>query len=116
MGSKKVLPEYSLITAGVMTGTTTIASVPTNIQNLDNIGLQVAWTSTAIGTLTVQCSVDGVTYSALTFSPALTQPAGASGGYLINLNQLPFPWLKVSYTNVSSTGVLNVKIFAKDIN
>ncbi len=116
MGSKKTLPEYVLINAGAMTGTATLNSTPTNIQNLDNVGLQVSWTGTAVGTFAVQCSIDGVTYDSLTFNPALTQPAGTPGGYLIDLNQLPFPWLQVTYTNTSGSGTLTVSIFGKDVN
>ncbi len=115
MGNKKI-NAYHLITNGVMTGTTTLLSPIQNIQNFDNIGLQVEWTSTAIGTISVQCSVDGTVFDALTFDPLLTQPAGASGHYLIDLNQVPFPYLQVKYVNASSTGVLNVYMFSKDVN
>lgn len=116
MGFKKVLPRFHLINAGVMTGTATVTSNSVNIENLDNIGLQVSWTGTAHGTISVICSIDNVNYIALTFDPVLTQPAGASGSYLIDLNQVPFSFLKVSYTNASSTGVLDVWIVGKDVN
>lgn len=115
MGFKKT-NEYHLITNGVMTGTTTILSAAFNIENVDNIGIQVDWTSTAVGTISVLASIDGVTYHALTFDPVLAQPAGTAGGYVIDLNQVPFPWLKVKYVNTSSTGILNVYIFSKDVN
>jgi hypothetical protein len=116
MGLKRTLPVYPLITAGVMTGTAVLTSVPTNIQNLDNIALQVSWTGTPTGVLQVLCSLDGVTYSPLVFSPALTQPAGSSGAFNVSINQCPFPLLEVQYTNTSGTGVLSVQIFAKDVN
>lgn len=116
MGSKKVLPVYPLIINGAMTGTATITSTPTNIQNLDNVGIQVSWTGTPTGTISVLCSVDGVQYDSLTFTPTLAQPAGSAGSYLINLNQLPFPMVEVQYTNTSGTGVFNASIFGKDLN
>lgn len=116
MGVKKLLPYYSIVTNGVMTGTSVVTSSVTNIQNLDDIGIQVAWTSTAVGVIEVQCSVDNVTFYALTFDPVLTQPAGSAGGYLIDLQQVPFLWLRVQYTNSAGSGVLNVGICGKDIN
>ncbi len=116
MGVKKFLAPYVLFSGGVMTGTSTLTSDPTNIANLDNVGLQIAWTGTAVGTLSVKCSIDNVTYSDLTFSPLLAQPVGVAGGYLISLNQLPFPWIKLVYVNASGVGVLNAQVCAKDIN
>lgn len=116
MGHKKVLEAYPIIVDGVMTGTNVLESEPTNIKNTDNFGIRISWTGTAIGVVSVMCSVDGVSYDALTFSPSLTQPAGASGSYLINLNQLPFLWVKVRYVNTSSTGTFNAVICGKDIN
>jgi hypothetical protein len=122
MGNKRTIPSrigdggYHLITDGVMTGTAVITSAAFNIQNLDNVGLQIDWTGSAVGVIQVLASVDGVTYHAFTFSPALAQPAGTAGGYMISLNQVPFPYVKVQYTNASSTGVLNVWLSAKDLN
>ena len=118
MGVKKVLPSFNLFTAttGIMTGTSTIVSAATNIQNLDNVGIQVSWTGTPVGVVSVLCSVDGVSYYALTFSPALAAPAGSATGMLVSLNQVPFNFVKVSYTNTSSTGVLSAFITGKDIN
>lgn len=129
MGQKRVLPSYQLIpnagipnrpgslaVSGVMTGTNVITGNPTNIQDYDNVGLQVSWTGTPTGVIAILCSVDGVSYFALTFNPILAQPAGSAGGYLINLTQLPYPWIIVQYTNASGTGALKAFICAKDIN
>jgi len=116
MGAKKVLPLYKLINSGVMTGVNTLSSNPTKVENIDNIGLQVDWTGTPTGVFSVLCSIDGVNYHALTFNPVLAQPAGAAGGYIISVNQQPFEWLQVQYTNTSGVGVLNVWILGKDLN
>lgn len=116
MGAKKVLPRYHLINAGSMTGTATINSSPVTITNLDNMGLRISWTGTAVGTLSVQVSVDETNYDSLTFSPGITQPAGTAGSYVISLNQLPFGLMRVSYTNASGSGTLNVWIEGKDLN
>lgn len=116
MGQKKLLPSYPIITNGVMTGTNTISSVPTNVQNEDAIGIQLNWTGTPTGTITVQVSTDNVTYNSLTFNPVLDQPTGSAGGYYINLDSAGFFWVKLVYTNSSGVGVFNAQICAKDWN
>lgn len=121
MGSKRVLPEFQIVggTTGVdgtMIRTVTVTSVPTNIKNLDNIGFQIAWTGDAAGTLEIQCSIDGVTYYPLSFDPPILQPSGTEGGYLINLTELPYPWIQLKYRNASGTGNLSAWICGKDIN
>lgn len=119
MGFKKSLKAFELFNAshpGTMTGTSTIHSAKTQIQQLDNVGLQISWTGTAVGTISVECSNDDVTYYSLTFSPALTQPAGTAGGYLVDLNQNPFIWVRVSYVNSSGSGTLSAILSAKDVN
>lgn len=116
MGQKKLLPSYPIIANGVMTGTNTIASTPTSVMNQDAIGIQVSWTGTPVGTITVQVSTDNVTYNTLTFDPVLEQPAGSASGYYINLDSAAFFWVKISYTNASGVGVFNAAICAKDWN
>lgn len=117
MGAKKVLPVFQLFNAAAMTGTSTLTSAVTNIQNLDNIGLQIQWTGTPTGTITLNCSLDGNSFYALTLNPAIAQPAGQSGGgYLVSLNQLPFPLFSMQYVNSSGTGALSAWIFGKDLN
>lgn len=116
MGSKKTLPFYQLITNGVMAGTSTLNSIPTNVMNLDNLCLQVRWSGTPTGTFSVLGSNDNINFDALTFNPTLAQPSGSAGSYLIDLNQVPFAWLMVQYVNSAGSGVLNVSIFGKDLN
>lgn len=130
MGNKKTIPSgigdsgKQIITNGTMTGTATVlgpsAAVSVygfGIQNLDNVGIRLAWTGTPIGTFSVECSVNAVDWDALTFNPALTQPAGGSGSsYLINLNQVPYPYVRLKYVNTSGTGTLNAWISGKDLN
>ena len=114
MGAKKVLPVYQLVTNGNMTGTVTSPIV--NVQNLDNIGIQVSWSGSPIGNIFVNCSVDNVNFDALTFDPSLGVPSGSPGGYLISLDQLPFPYVQIQYVPTSGSGSFNVFIFGKDLN
>lgn len=129
MGSKNALPGRApgpnsaqwpagleLMSAVSVSGTNTYTSNTFNASNLDNIGLQVTFTGTMNGTLSVLCSIDNVNFDALTFSPSLSQPSGSNLNYLINLNQLPFPYLQVQYVNSSGSGTLTVYLSAKDLN
>lgn len=111
--SKNVLTKYPLIANGNMTGNLTSAAVWEMWQ--DNLGIQVTWTGTPVGVLAVNGSVDGVTFYPLTFNPALTQPAGSAGGYLINVNQFPFQFMTFTYTATSGTGTLNALLSSKEI-
>ena len=79
--------------AGAMASTNTIYSQIVDISRMDNSGLEVNWTGTPTGTLSVMVSNSGINFYALTFSPVLAQPAGSAGGYTIDLNQLPYKYL-----------------------
>jgi hypothetical protein len=99
-----------------MASTNTIYSNILDISRMDNIGAEVNWSGTPTGTLSVMVSNSGVSFSALTFSPALTQPTGSAGGYVINLNQLPFKYLMFQYINASGSGILTIYLQSKDLN
>jgi hypothetical protein len=116
MGAKKTLPTYFPFIDAALAGTSTVKSIPTFIANLDNIGCQVIFTGTMVGNLTVNVSNDNINFDAITFSPLLPQPLGVDIRYAIDLNQVPWPYLQFSYTNISGAGTLSVSIFGKDLN
>jgi hypothetical protein len=101
---------------GTMSSTNTIYSNILDVTIKDNQGLEVTWTGTPTGVIQVMGSDSGQSFYPLTFNPALAQPAGSGSGYLINLNQFPFKYLMVQYTNTSGSGVLSVWITSKDLN
>ena len=101
---------------GAMASTNTIYSQILDVSKIDNSGLEITWTGTPTGTLSILVSNSGVNFYALTFNPALTQPGGSGGGYAVNLNQLPFKYMLLQYTNGSGTGVLSVYGQNKDLN
>lgn len=94
--------------AGTMSSTNTIYSQIVDVATTDNLGLELTWTGTPTGTFQVTGSNSGANFYALTFDPALTQPAGSAGGYLIDLTQFPFRYILLEYTNSSGTGTLTV--------
>lgn len=111
-----------------MTGTSTITSSVSNIQNLDNIGIQLNFTGTPNGTFFVQVSADyaqqvmgGVAvvtnagnWITVTL-PTTPVASGSANQIYIDLNQLSAPWIRVQYTNTSGTGTLNAFITAKSL-
>lgn len=116
MGSKKTLPTFTPFVSTPITGTATVTSPSTFVGNLDNLGVQVVFTGTASGAFSVNVSNDNINFDSLTFNPLLSQPVGVPLKYAISLNQLPWPYLAFSYTNVSGSGTLNVTLFGKDLN
>lgn len=83
---------------------------------MDNMGIELTWTGTPVGTFQVMVSCSGINFYALTFNPVLTQPSGAPGGYAIDLNQIPFKYVMLQYTNTSGAGSMTAYGQQKDIN
>ncbi len=104
------------VTGGAMAATNTIYTQIVDITLKDNLGLEITWTGTAVGTISVLCSSSGTAFYPLSFSPSITQPAGSAGGYLIDLNQVPWKYILIKYINTSGSGTLNVTLTTKDLN
>lgn len=104
------------IISGTMSGTNTIYSQIVDLSKMDNVGLEITWTGTPTGTFQVMGSNSGINFYSLTFNPALGQPAGSAGGYLIDLSGYPFKYILLEYTNSSGTGNLTVYGQNKDLN
>ncbi len=102
--------------SGTMSGTSTIYSNIVEFSKMDNIGLEIDWTGTPTGTITIYTSISGINWHSMTFSPVLAQPAGAAGGYNVSLNQVPFKYFYIKYTNASGSGSLTVSAQFKDLN
>ena len=94
--------------AGTMSSTNTIYTNILGIRQTDNQGLEINWTGTPTGTISVMVSNSGIqgNFHALTFSPVLAQPAGSAGGYVIALRDLPFQFIYIKYINASGSGTI----------
>lgn len=123
MPQKNVLKPYHAIVAGNMSGN--ITSPVTCIQYLDNCLIQLNFTGTPTGTFSVQVSADyarddqgNVTNAGnwvpLTLSPS-PSAAGAANQIIIDMNEMPAPYLRVVYTFTSGTGTLDMYITAKSV-
>lgn len=103
-----------------------ITSAVTNIQHMDNIGIQLNFTGSApVGTFTVEVSIDyeqddqgnvitAGNWISVTLDP-IPAAAGAADNIYIDLNQLSAPWIRVKYDRDSGTGTLNGYITGKMI-
>lgn len=103
------------VTNGVMTGTSTIYSNIIDVTLKDNLGLELAWTGTAVGTVTVYGSASGINFFSLVI-PGFAQPAGSAGVFGVDLSQFPWKYIFIKYTNASGSGLLNVYMVTKDLN
>ncbi len=105
--------------AATMTGTTVLTS---DVISLDDgrtlIGVQLVWTSTAVGAWSFEGSCnykrrgtdDATTegdWTVFTLAASPSNPAGVAGSVLVDLSEVPWSHIRIKYTNASSTGVLN---------
>jgi len=98
-------PKSGLIT-GVASSTNTIYTNILGLRQSDNQGIEITWTGTMTGTLSVMVSNSGINFYALTYNPALAQPAGTPGGYVIANIGIPFQYCFLQYTNSSGSGTI----------
>lgn len=117
---KGYLPPFLLATSELNSSFTTAV---TTISMMDNICAQVIWSgaSSPVGTMDVQGSLN---YSVGTGGTVLnagtwtglglnTAVSGSSGTILFDLNQLSFPYIRLSYTASSGDGYAAIWIAGK---
>lgn len=134
MSAKNTLLKFQNISAGDMS-TASLTSAVTNIQFLDNIGLQLNFTGSPTGTFEVQVSSDYaqdgqgnvqvagnwipliMTYwDGATFVTTGDIPTSVGSPIYLDLALLSAPWIRVVYTRVSGSGTLNSFITAKSVS
>jgi hypothetical protein len=101
----------NIITTPLVSGdmSANIIGPVTVVDKIDQVCYQVSWVSMdAVGTISVQGSIDNENFEDLTFNPILMQPSSNNGSYLINLALIPFPYIRLKYTMISGSGNLNV--------
>lgn len=122
-GRKNNLYQFQVL-ASVTMSSSVISSV-TNIQYLDNVGVQFNFTGNSIGSFSVQVSADYSqdnnsnvlnpgTWISLTLSPS-PSANGSAGSIYVDLNQLSAPWIRSQYVGNSGSGVLSTYITGKMI-
>jgi hypothetical protein len=131
--TKNILKPFQTVTAGNMSAS--ITSQVTTIQFLDNLGLQLDWTGSPIGSFQVQVSADynqdimGNVLNAGSWSPiiltyippsgslttATSIPTSVGSPIYVDLNQTSAPYIRVVYIASSGSGSLNAYVTAKEI-
>ncbi len=125
-GRKNVLPPTLVSSAHSLAAS--YSTTPTVITFLDNCAYQINITTTnSIGTFAVEGSLDYVqgtanvtavtgNWVALTLGGATAAPVAnaANDKILINLNQVPFNALRITYTSgTAGTGTANIYFMSK---
>lgn len=92
---------------------------PTNVNYLDNSGIQVLWSGTLLGQLKIYASNDQVqgtnlptNWSELDFGSSIVID-NTNSDIIINMNQLPFSWIALEYISTSGTGSITAKLTTK---
>lgn len=117
----------ALLTASAMTGTTTVNSAAIPVDQLWGFAIQAVWTGTPNGTIKLQASCDAPTSTTQTSSgtsavvnwtdiaDSSVTIAGSAGNYMWNISSAAYRFVRVTYTNTSSTGVLSATMSAKGV-
>lgn len=133
MSSRKTnIKQFHSISATSMAATVT--SPVTDIQFLDNIGIEFDFTGAPVGSFQVQVSasysqdMNGNVQNVGSWSPVVVNywdgtamvtataiPTSVGSPVYIDLNQLSSPFLRVVYTRVSGSGTLDCYLTAKMI-
>lgn len=126
MSEKKILPPVVLVAAQSLAAS--FNSTPTVFAYTDNISYQInITTSNSTGTFAVQGSLDYVqagmggpgvagNWTSLNLS-AVPTVAAANDTILINLNQVPYPALRLAYTaGTAGTGTCKIIVTAKGLS
>lgn len=119
MSRKNNLKQFRNIVNGDMSQAS-ITSAVTDIQFLDNIGIQLDFSGSPVGTFDVQISlnysIDNLSNTVISSGTWVTIASGSTSGgspIFFDLNQLSAPFIRVVYTKTSGTGTLNSIISAK---
>jgi len=93
----------------------------TGVKNSDNIGIQLVWSGTTpSGEVFIEVSndyVEGInpgTWEALDFGRNILI-TGNSGSHLININLVPFAYMRLSYDSASGNGTMVATLVMKTV-
>ena len=121
MARKNTLKSYVLLNAQSTASSFDTYSNPTNIDYLDNVGIQVVWTGTTVGVLEVYGSNDDANaqqgkyptnWSKFEFGATINVDT-TNSDLLIHMNQVPYSWIALKYIATSGTGTMTAKLTVK---
>lgn len=106
-------------TTNNMTGVAVVTSLVMDMRTIYACAIQAKWTGTAVGTFSIQGSLDykpnqaggtplnSGTWDDMGITPA-NLPAGSANHTLIDIGATGIPFIRIVYTNSSGTGTLTV--------
>lgn len=101
----------TIINAGTMTGTSVLTSSTVDMSQASLLGLTFTWTGAAVGTFSCEVSHDASSWASYTITlPTVSNNAGT---YAVQLVDFAHQFLRVKYTNSSSSGSLTIKACVK---
>lgn len=103
-----------LLVSQLLSAQSLVASVNSSaaeIGSYEGISVQSTYTGTPTGTLKLQCSNDGVTFSDV--PTATVSLAGAAGSTLWNIPDAYYRFVRISYTATSGTGSVTSVLVGK---
>lgn len=106
---KRILPPYVFQSTSLGASFTSEA---VTLSTFDRAFLQIVCTGTPTGTLTIQGSADGVTWTDLPL--ALTALSGSAQNYFLEMATTALPKLRIKYVRSSGTGTMTATITAKE--
>lgn len=115
--ANKTLTPISIVTNGDMS-TASLTSNVTPIQWEDNVGIQVTWSGSPVGTFAVQVSLDQINWATLptsVFNGTYPVPGTTTSPGYLDLNQLSASYIRLVYTRGSGSGTLNALLVAKGV-
>lgn len=108
----------------------TVSSSVTAIKYLDSLSVQFNWAGNWTGNFSIDGSLDFAygtpqtgpgganagNWTSLTLNPSTTTiGSGSVQPILVNMNQLAFPYMRVTYTNSSGTGSITALVMGKSL-
>lgn len=131
MSRKTNIKQFNTIAAGDMS-LASLTSAVTDIQFLDDIGIQFTWSGSPVGSFAIQVSADysqdlngnvqnaghwvplTFTYwNGVTFVTDTSVPTSVGSPIYVDLALLSAPYIRAVYTKASGTGSLTTTITAK---
>lgn len=121
--SYNLLQPFHFVAAHSLAATFT--STPVEIKLQDNVGVELIWTGTPVGTFNIQVSMNyqvdmfgNVTnvgnWVTLTLNPGITA-SGAGDVAYIELNQLSAPYIRLQYVRTGGAGTVDGYVTAKGV-
>ncbi len=117
----------TILAGSSMTGTATINSAAIPVDQLWGFAIQAEWTGTPTGTIKLQASCDAPIGTNQTSSGTSTVTnwtditdssysiTGSAGNYMWNVQAAGYRFVRLTYTNASSTGSLSATMSTKGV-